>query len=436
VTVEVNFDGLVGPTHNYAGLSVGNRASMANAGLVSNPQAAALQGLAKMRSLVDLGLVQAVLPPHQRPDPRVLAQLGFGAGHRVADLAQSFPELLGTVMSASAMWTANAATVSASADTADGRVHLTPANLVSIPHRSFEPPQTTAILRRIFADPERFVVHDPLPSHARFADEGAANHSRLASAHGEPGIEVFVFGRDGDDPLGDEGSYPRRQTRLAGALITRSHGLDPARVRFVRQSAAAVDAGAFHNDVVAVVDRRVVFHHQDAFADGDEVAAAFPDATLVTVGRDEVPLEDAVRSYLFNSQLVAGPDGACVLVAPADAMAVGSTAAYLERAVADPANPIAVVQTVDLRQSMSNGGGPACLRLRVVLTAAERAALAGSVLVDHGRLDRLETWVRGHYRDRLHPDDLADPQLEEEANAALDELTTILGLGSLYPFQQ
>jgi succinylarginine dihydrolase len=433
---EVNFDGLVGPTHNYAGLSPGNRASLANAGGVSSPRAAACQGLAKMRLLMELGVPQGVLPPHQRPDPRVLAALGLGPGHTAVDLARSFPDLLGPVLSASAMWTANTATVSPSADTTDGRVHLTPANLISNVHRSFEPLQTTGVLRAVFADPDRFVVHPPLPAHPRFADEGAANHSRFAPTHDAPGIQVFVYSRDVHTPITTDAGSPRRQTRLAGELIAASHGLDPERVRFVRQADRAIDAGAFHNDVVAVVNQGVVLHHEDAFADGTEVEDAFPDATRITVPRDEVPLDDAISSYLFNSQLLALPDGRVVLVAPSDVDRHPSAAGYLERAVADPHNPIAAVHKVELRESMSNGGGPACLRLRVVLTEAERAALGGSVLIDPPLLDRLEQWVDHHYRDELHPADLADPELEREANTALDELTGILDLGSVYPFQR
>ena len=48
---EFNFDGLVGPSHNYAGLSFGNVASFSNVKSASNPKQAALQGLAKMRAL-------------------------------------------------------------------------------------------------------------------------------------------------------------------------------------------------------------------------------------------------------------------------------------------------------------------------------------------------------------------------------------------------
>src|SRR6202008_1709189 len=62
---EINFDGIVGPSHNYAGLSLGNLAATSNAGLASRPREAALEGVAKMRANLALGLVQGILPPHE-----------------------------------------------------------------------------------------------------------------------------------------------------------------------------------------------------------------------------------------------------------------------------------------------------------------------------------------------------------------------------------
>jgi len=435
VSHEVNFDGLVGPTHNYAGLSAGNKASADNARQVANPRAAARQGLQKMRLLTGLGLVQGVLPPQQRPDPDTIRRLGLDPRRPLEGVAQRFPDLLSVIMSASSMWAANAATVSPSTDTADGRVHLTPANLSSNAHRSMEATQTTNALRATFADPARFVVHEALPATALFADEGAANHGRVTAGHGEPGVHIFVHGRDGGDAV-HGGKFPRRQARLAGELIANSHGLDPARVHHIRQAASAIDGGAFHNDVVAVINESVVFHHQDAFDDTEQLRAAIPEARFVEVGRKVVPLADAVSSYLFNSQLVTLPDRSLVLIAPGEVEQTPSAADYLRHAVADPDNPIDAVHAIDLRQSMRNGGGPACLRLRVVLRQDELDALDGSVIVDDSLLARLEAWVDTHYRSELAPDDLGDPDLVEETNRALDELTQILNLGSLYQFQR
>ncbi len=435
-TREVNIDGLVGPTHNYAGLSLGNRASMSNAGTTSSPKRAALQGLAKMRYLHRLGVRQGVMAPQQRPDTAVLARLGYGPEATIADLATRRPDLIPTVMSASSMWAANAATVTPSVDAADGRIHFTPANLSSTAHRSFEHEQTGRTLGAMFSEAKHFVVHEPLPEALPFADEGAANHGRFAPSHGEPGTHLFVFGRDVADPVMADG-FPRRQTRLAGELISQSHQHDPAKVIYARQAARAIDAGAFHNDVVSVANEGVLFSHEAAFADPAKLAAELEQigVQLVEVTEAEVPLADAISSYLFNSQLVTLPNGSMALIAPTEVADTASTSAYLEQAVADSHFPISSVHTLDLRESMRNGGGPACLRLRVVMTEVERASAGPQVLVDDERLDALEEWVELHYRDELHVEDLADPDFADENQRALDELTQLLELGSIYPFQ-
>jgi hypothetical protein len=149
--IETNFDGLVGPTHNYAGLSEGNLASGLHAKRVSCPRAAALQGLAKMEAVAALGLPQGFLPPHERPAMWLLREAGF-AGSDEAVLAAAARDnqlLLARCCSASAMWTANAATVTPSKDSGDGRVHMTVANLRTMPHRAIEDSlQSTALVHR------------------------------------------------------------------------------------------------------------------------------------------------------------------------------------------------------------------------------------------------------------------------------------------------
>jgi succinylarginine dihydrolase len=440
--VPVNFDGLPGPTHNYAGLARGNVAAQRHAQQVANPRAAALQGVAKMRALAARGFPQAVLPPQERPDVHALRTLGFtGSDHEViVRTGQEAPGILAACSSAAAMWVANAATVSASADCADGRVHVTPANLVAHFHRAIETATTTRVLRAIFADETRFCVHDPLPAAPQFGDEGAANHTRFAVDIGTPGVEWFVYGRRGFGPGVAPARYPARQTGEASEAIARRHGLDPARVVFTQQAPEAIDAGVFHNDVIAVGEGTFLFCHERAVADRaatlDALARAIgPRFCAQVVRDDEVPLEEAVTTYLFNSQLLPRDDGRFLLVAAEECREHAATAALLDRLVRS-GSPIAEVLTFDLRQSMRNGGGPACLRLRVSLTPQELRALAGSVLLD-AALDRaLEAWIVRHYRDRLAPSDLPDPSLLDESRRALDELTQLLRLPAVYPFQR
>lgn len=392
---EINFDGLVGPSHNYAGLSIGNLASARNAGAISYPRAAALQGIEKMRSNIRLGLTQGIFLPQWRPDGHWLAALGTDVGNAQAHIRAA-------AMSASSMWAANAATVSPAPDTADGRTHLTVANLVTMPHRSHEWPQTLAQLRIAFSDQGAFAVHAPIP--APFGDEGAANHMRLCQSHDEPGVEVFVYGQSG-------GPFPARQHVESSKAVARLHQLDPARTLFVMQSEEAIAAGAFHNDVVAVANERVLFTHEQAFADKErfyaELRGALPSVEIIEVPASAISLSDAIRSYLFNAQLVTLPDGGMALILPTEARDMPAIWTWLEAMVAGN-GPIRRLVPVDVRQSMANGGGPACLRLRVV---ADPANIDPRFLVDEARLDSIAAIVSEYWPENIAPGDLADTRL-------------------------
>lgn len=445
---EINFDGIIGSTHNYAGLSPGNVASALNRAQVARPREAALQGLAKMKQLSDLGVPQAVLPPHERPDVGMLRRLGFSGtdAEVIGKVAKESPYLLANVSSASAMWAANSATVSPSADTNDGRVHFTPANNSRMFHRSFEHETTARIFKAIFPEGRHFAHHAALPSGLHFGDEGGANHTRLCGAYGEPGIEFFVYGRDAFDRLGvGPKKFPARHTLEASQAIARHHGLDPRRVVFAQQNPDAIDAGAFHNDVVAVGDRAVLFYHEQAFVNESGVIAELKakfkthcggkDLACIRVAEHEIPLVDAVRSYLFNTQIVALPDGRTAIIAPEECRESSKVKTFLDTLVTRAGSPLQTVRYAEVRQSMKNGGGPACLRLRVVLTDEQRAAANQGVFLNDSLYARLTAWVDKHYRETISPDDLSDPKLLTECRSALDALTGILGLGSIYPFQ-
>ena len=411
---EINFDGLVGPSHNYAGLSPGNLAAAAHAGDVSYPRAAALQGLEKMRGNMALGLAQGFFVPLPRPDAAWLEAL---AADETLD-----PALLAGAWSASSMWTANAATVSPAPDTADGRCHLTVANLVTMPHRAHEWPDTLRQLSLAFADSAHFAVHGPVPP--CFGDEGAANHMRLAPAHDAPGLEVFVYGRSG-------GRFPARQHEQAGRAVARRHGLDPARVLFIEQSPEAIAAGAFHNDVVAVANERVLFCHERAFADPEgawrAIAERCPEAEIVAVPDSAISLAEAVRSYLFNAQLVTLPEGHQALVIPTEAWESLPVRQFLDALVASN-GPIRKVFAVNVRQSMANGGGPACLRLRVV---ADPATVDPRFLLDQGKADAIERVLSAHWPEQIDPADLGRDSLAGTVRAARAELLAALDLETL-----
>lgn len=443
---EFNFDGLVGPTHNYSGLSFGNIASKNNQGAVANPKLAALQGLAKMKALHDRGFKQGVLAPHERPCLATLRSLGFSGcdSDVIRAAATQAPLLLSGASSASPMWAANAATVSPSANTQDGRVHFTVANLNNKFHRSIEHPTTGRILRAMFPSNARFAHHAALPSCPQMGDEGAANHTRFCGNVGEKGLEFFVYGASGFDMQASAPKrFPARQTLEASSAVARLHGLDAAGTVFAQQHPDVIDAGVFHNDVIAVGNGNVLFCHEQAFLNQTKVYEALrtkfaPTSAkpfvIIEVATADVSVADAVSSYLFNSQLLTRADGEMALIVPEECRANERVWAYLQKLLTLH-TPIKELLIFDLRESMMNGGGPACLRLRVELNAAEALAVNPGVLMNESLFSALNGWVGKHYRDRLSDADLADPALLSECRTALDELTEILKLGVVYPFQ-
>jgi len=428
--IEVCCDGLPGPTHHFSGLSRGNLASLAHAGRTSTPRAAALQCLAKMRRVAALGVAQMFLPPLPRPDLPVLAAAGIDDPIHLPRLVPDDGDLLRAVNACSFMWTANVATVIPAADSGDGRTHLFPANLVATPHRAIEAGARAAMLAAAFADCPDLVVHEPLPATPLFADEGAANHHRCIDEGGRT-VHVFVHGRDGnrDGPS----RFPARQHRAAGRAIARRARLDPARFVEVRQDPAAIDAGAFHNDVVMVGAGDRILIHRRAWVDQDaalaSIAAVIPSLRVVEVDDGELPLGEAVASYLFNAQLLA-VDGNWTLLAPIECRE-GPAFAVVERLLDQGFVDDACF--VDLTQSMHGGGGPACLRLRIPLREDQWAAVPRGLVIDDRTVAILEAWIERRYPERCTWDDLADPERAVAALDAVAELPALLDLGPRWP---
>lgn len=443
-TFELNLDGLVGPSHHYAGLAIGNIASSINALKVSNPRAAALQGLAKMQALQKAGLKQGIIPPHARPNLKLLSALGF-SGSPKQQIAKAFkmaPQMLSAAYSAASMWTANAATVSASKDTADGFVHFTAANLLTNLHRQQEGEFSAILLKKIFNNPNYFRHHSLLPASLLTMDEGAANHCRLCKEYGSLGLNIFVYGKNSSQKQTLK-KYPARQTLEASLAIARAHLLKPENTIFVCQNPNAIDKGVFHNDVVAVANESVLLIHQQAFVDEpntlQNIKNRAPYAKIIEISAKQCSLDLAVASYLFNSQLLTIKNNpgkkTMLLLAPQECEAQPKIKKIIDEILASD-NPINRVEYFDLKQSMQNGGGPACLRLRVPLTELELNHMHKGVLLTDELFIKLAKWINAHYRDKLTHTDLADPQLMDECFTALNALTTILDLGKIYPFQQ
>lgn len=445
---EVNFDGIVGPTHNYSGLSYGNVASVANQQTISNPKAAALQGLEKMHHLAQMGVKQAFLPPQERPHLPTMRKLGYRGNDQeiLRQVWKESPELLMACCSSAAMWTANAATVTPSSDTEDHRLHLSAANLAHKFHRSIEAPVTAEVLRRIFSNPQYFVHHSPLPNGSYFSDEGAANHTRFCRAYGEKGLHLFVYGRESfKESQHHPKKFPARQTLEASQAIVRRHLVLPDHVIFAQQNPEAIDHGVFHNDVISVGNQNFFFYHEKAFLNTSQVIKQIQEQAAYLCGiemrflevkEEEVSLKTAVDSYLFNSQIITLADKTVVLIAPSECHEIPSVRAFLDKMITASDNPVSQIHYFNLKESMRNGGGPACLRLRVALTQKEIQAVHPDIFFTEERYLKLKAWIEKNYRERLAPEDLADSHFLQETRQALHELTEILKLGSLYSFQQ
>ena len=434
MAVEINFDGLIGPTHNYAGLSHGNVASELHQNQVSHPKKAALQGLAKMQSVASIGGVQFFLPPLEKPNFDLLRKLGFcgDEAQMIQSCANSNPVLVSSIYSAAAMWTANAGTVTPSCDSSDGKFHFTPANLSRTWHRAFDHIAMRDVMRQIFSDTDRFSIHDALPSPHAISDEGAANHTRLCQSHGQRGLHLFTFGFDPfHHDLPKPKKFPPRQSRLACEAIARRHGIQD--FFLIQQSPEAIDAGVFHNDVISVGNENVLLAHEKSYLDQplvfDAVSKFFDrnggEFIAFEFSESDLPLADAIGSYFFNSQIVTRPDGKMTLVCPQEVKENPAASRCAQRVI-EGIGPIDQVRYFDLRQSMNNGGGPACLRLRVVVTEEELDRLDSRFRLDDDKADRLGNWIESNYRDQLTQQDLADPELAIESKRAIAELNKLL----------
>jgi len=433
--VEINIDGLIGPTHHFGGLGVGNLASLESQNQVSNPREAALEGIAKLETLAGLGGEQFYLPPLERPNWRWLESMGF-AGQRQDVLQRCLdeaPNILSAAYSSAFMWTANAATVAPSCDTTDGKLHIVPANLCSNLHRGQEASERRDQLRTMFAPISNSQVHEPLPSVVSLRDEGAANHMRLCGLNGQKAVHVFVHG-----PIRGT-KFMSRQTELASRRVANCLHLRNEDCVFVQQTQLAIDAGVFHNDVIAMSHRNLMIYHEHAFAGSESTVEMIREKFIAKTGlplialgvsESELALQEAVRTYLFNSQLVSldsqNQKQGMELICPSQCEASKTVQALIKRWIHDDANPIQSVRFLPLNQSMRNGGGPACLRLRATLSPEQVKSLSTTFRTNDSRIARLNAIVKHEYPASLHYSDLARLDFAEHATTTTQAIASIV----------
>lgn len=431
---EVNFDCLAGPTHNFAGLSFGNLASMNNEKNYSSPKKAAVQGLEKMYFLYKKGFKQGILPPHKRPFMPILEQMGFiGSEQEIIKQALDNQEILvKNISSSSAMWAANSATISPSIDCSDNLCHISVANLHNKFHRSIEASQTYEVLKQIFSA-KNFAVHQALTAHDIFSDEGAANHNRLCPNHDYQALEIFVYGKTTSLDTQKTLRYPARQSLLASQSIALRHKLHNNYVLFLEQNSLAIDEGAFHNDVVCVMNEQVILCHEQAFADNISLITQRyeklykQEPIIIQISATDLSLQDCVSSYLFNSQLLSKPDGKMMLFAPMQTLHNPASAKVIKN-ILDDNNPIDEVYYFDVSESMSNGGGPACLRLRLLLNNNELNNILPSVLFTEQSYEKLRLFIESYYPQEFNLSYLLKPDFLQLCNFIHEEIFKILGL--------
>lgn len=399
-----NFDGLVGCTHNYAGLSQGNLASMTHKNAISNPQQAALQGLKQMKLVYDIVGIQGFLPPQMRPNFKLLHHYGFvGTEAKVLEKAyEKRPDILAVAWSASAMWTANAATVTI---TDKNHVHITPANLLTMRHRHQELEETAFTLKNIFYQENYFTHHFPVT----MPDEGAANHMSIKGY--DKIYDIFVY-----SPT--KAVYPARQSLFSSQEIARNHEChNPI---FLEQSIEAVNQGAFHNDVVAISHDNFIIYHEYAFSDDTLLPS---DILKIKIPNMMLNLQEAIKTYLFNMRIIENNQNEYFMIMSYDVMENKNAQDAID--YIKQHNPrIKSVIYMDLQQSMANGGGSACLRFRVPLI--EKNSVQQSYLLNNDKFNKLNDFVKNNYRDTVKPDDLRDIDFAYECLAVYDKFNDFL----------
>ena len=330
----------------------------------------------------------------------------------------------------------NAATFSPSIDSYDQNIHITPANLNSMFHRSIEHEFTKTQLELMFGGIAQ--VHKPIKNISGYGDEGAANHLRVCAQHLMPGFQIFIYGSSAFES--HQGIIARQAEEISQAVSTQ-HQLDPERVLFLKQNEQAINSGSFHNDIVSLANEEVFIFHQEAFADRVELERVLHHLKEHVKGfhpieilSEDISLDDLVSSYLLNSQLITVDNNEMMMLLPEEVHNHPNCMRWLEEIKSS--SPIKHLEFVDIRQSMMNGGGPACLRFKAVVNNDEFDKLNEKFLLSPTKLMDLRALVSKHYRDKLYPEDLLDIKLIQESYTFLDELTQLLDLGDIYNFQR
>ena len=320
-------------------------------------------------------------------------------------------------------------------DNIDNAIHITVANLNSMMHRSIEPKFTYKMLKRILN--KKVNINKSLLNLPNIGDEGAANHIRIAERHNVPGYQIFVYSSENIS----HAKTIERQSLIGSKLIARKNCVEDQRVFYLQQSNRAIRYGSFHNDIVSTANENIFIYHEEAFESTQELKVILaklkklvPNFKPIKILNSEIDLQTIVSSYLLNSQLISLPSGGMMFLLPSEVKQYPNCMQWLEKISAE--EEIKKIKFIDVKQSMRNGGGPACLRLRMIFNENEISSVNKNFLLDDNKIDLLTNLIENKYRDRLQPDDLLDPNLADESLEILDALTKIFKTGSIYNFQK
>ncbi len=233
------------------------------------------------------------------------------------------------------------------------------------------------------------------------------------------GFHVFVYGDADNSPRPSR--HLARQTLAACQAVARLHRLDPARTFFLQQHPAAIDAGVFHNDVIATSHKNLLLMHEQAFLNAEpelaRLASAFEQATgtalqVVMVRQEQLSLEDAVKSYLFNSQLLtpSGDGSAMTMICAAQCERMPQVRDLIDGWIALSSHPISDVRYVSLDQSMSGGAAPRLFAIAIALPASAIDRFAPSYRLTAHRAAQLAELITDFYPSELTWETLASPE--------------------------
>ena len=368
---QVFIDTIPGPTNHFGGHAVGNIASMNSKNNILNPQKAALEWLEKVKKVAMIGGNQFVLPPQRRP-----------LTHKKKTLTQSD-------ISSSFIWMANAGLFIPRIDTQLENNQFIPANMKQSEHRNIEHPFHQYWLKKILKY-SKCNFHKILDIN----DEGSANSIRLWHKKNQCGVNIFVYGKP-------NARYPIRQSKSSCEKIINI--TKPRHYILLEQTKEAIDAGVFHNDVIAFGFKNTIICHEKAFSNQKQelkkLKKIFTNSlnaplNIVEIANNSLSLNAAVKTYLFNSQVIE-INNKFELICPIEVKENPNSYKITEKWVTN--GLFNKVHFVNIKSSLKNGGGPACLRLCLYLNDNEVKKIPTKFKLDKTKYKKISKIILEHY---------------------------------------